>query len=442
MAFLMEWKKRGGAKEEATTTVAPRKVCDTPECINLSYQLLNWRDPSVDPCDDFYRNTCGRYPPGSDPTVTRISDLLSKNQTSASQIIIRKYYQKCEFLKIPENSKTDRSFEDLMSAIRKIGPWPMVDWDESMLDEIRTALKNRGIDTSGDSEFLNDPKFKKIISKILKIEGMDEEVKGNLTERRMDLLILKFIFETTRFLPVDREEWERMDCGKIILQLFPNSVQILTDYQNDPENQKILSEIFEKSRGSLLKFINGSRGIDKGEKIRKLKEMRIRYPEITEETDFEQFTVSPDDSWYTMTSRVLPTPQNPPIFYNSTENTLLISPGLSDSSPGLQNYIKLGYLMSKTMANALGIKKNCSETILGSEGLGAEATRISMAEQPLIPGFQDHPDKLFFYILAANLCSEPAKQVNELFSSMKSFSDTFNCPGGSKMNRNNNCEYL
>ncbi|KAF7989467.1 hypothetical protein HCN44_008141 [Aphidius gifuensis] len=36
-------------------------TCQTPVCHNVASRLLHDMDPNVNPCDDFYKFTCGRY---------------------------------------------------------------------------------------------------------------------------------------------------------------------------------------------------------------------------------------------------------------------------------------------------------------------------------------------------------------------------------------------
>ncbi|KAF1758902.1 hypothetical protein GCK72_015362 [Caenorhabditis remanei] len=41
--------------------VRHKGVCKSPECITLAHQLHNWRDVSVDPCENFFKAACGKY---------------------------------------------------------------------------------------------------------------------------------------------------------------------------------------------------------------------------------------------------------------------------------------------------------------------------------------------------------------------------------------------
>ncbi|KAI4487997.1 hypothetical protein M0804_004845 [Polistes exclamans] len=38
------------------------KLCDSEDCVRIAASLKESMDPSVDPCDDFYKYTCGRWP--------------------------------------------------------------------------------------------------------------------------------------------------------------------------------------------------------------------------------------------------------------------------------------------------------------------------------------------------------------------------------------------
>ncbi|EGT56202.1 hypothetical protein CAEBREN_28718 [Caenorhabditis brenneri] len=59
------------------TPIKPRNVCESPECITLAHQLHNFRDPTVDPCQDFYQFSCGNY---IQHTVVEEPVMIKKNE--------------------------------------------------------------------------------------------------------------------------------------------------------------------------------------------------------------------------------------------------------------------------------------------------------------------------------------------------------------------------
>lgn len=155
----------------------PRKMCDSPECITLSYQLLNWRDPNIDPCDDFYKSTCGRYIKHSDTrgsrivekdaiTLRLISEFLHKNEPteSKSEKTMKLYYQKC--LELSEKEKDEFKeiqknwYKELFEDIGKIGFWPSAQksWNESKFDlnEFLSNMAKMHIRDFGIFEFETD----------------------------------------------------------------------------------------------------------------------------------------------------------------------------------------------------------------------------------------------------------------------------------------------
>ena len=48
-------------KNGARSSLKNHNICLSKECIDNSYQLLNNMDLDVDPCDDFYKFSCGNY---------------------------------------------------------------------------------------------------------------------------------------------------------------------------------------------------------------------------------------------------------------------------------------------------------------------------------------------------------------------------------------------
>uniref|UniRef100_A0A1I7UKP3 Neprilysin n=1 Tax=Caenorhabditis tropicalis TaxID=1561998 RepID=A0A1I7UKP3_9PELO len=144
-------------------TVPP--TCVTPECITLAHQLNNWQDKSVDPCQDFYKMSCGKYHEhtvvdGSrnvkkEKIVDRLmKDFMAKNESTSSptETALMTFYRKCLALKNPEvcsfcslcslcslkvyNENYDRTEKEVLADVESIGSWPLFqeNWDEKKFD--------------------------------------------------------------------------------------------------------------------------------------------------------------------------------------------------------------------------------------------------------------------------------------------------------------------
>eukprot|EP00081_Caenorhabditis_elegans_P015006 NP_494529.2 NEPrilysin metallopeptidase family [Caenorhabditis elegans] len=125
-------------------------ICDTPECVTLAHQLLNYRDISVDPCENFEKSACGKFRENSlNSNVHRskifiprmIKKFLRKNETSTSKSenTLRLLYRKCEqyatvvSVRVGDNDDHEEAYQLIFNKIQSIGSCPLLNgtWDAS-----------------------------------------------------------------------------------------------------------------------------------------------------------------------------------------------------------------------------------------------------------------------------------------------------------------------
>ncbi|CAL2046271.1 unnamed protein product [Caenorhabditis brenneri] len=154
--------------QNEVTSEKPRPICKSPECIHLAHKLHNYRDPTVDPCQDFYKAACGKY--NEHTTVMGVEmdkrksilaklirDFVARNETSdsKSENSLKTFFAICKQHRNPKNEITrdQNDLKDLFQAVQTIGAWPTVteNWSESEFDlsDMMANVANLGSDRLG-----------------------------------------------------------------------------------------------------------------------------------------------------------------------------------------------------------------------------------------------------------------------------------------------------
>ncbi|PIC48111.1 hypothetical protein B9Z55_007214 [Caenorhabditis nigoni] len=97
LIVVLTLEKFGEDKEEV-------EVCETKECIMLADHLHNWKDDSVDPCQDFFKYSCGKY---NEHNVIEGPQMTKK--TRITEKLIKEFLKKNE----SSNSKTENAMKHL-----------------------------------------------------------------------------------------------------------------------------------------------------------------------------------------------------------------------------------------------------------------------------------------------------------------------------------------
>ncbi|PIC29396.1 hypothetical protein B9Z55_020983 [Caenorhabditis nigoni] len=130
--------------------VKHKGVCKSPECITLAHQLHNWRDVSVDPCQNFFKAVCGKYNEHSlyknanllrntEIVANLIKEYLHKDLSSSSKSenAMKFFFDRCETTKrMNLTLVTLNEKREILKLIKQVGSWPMLNksWNESEFD--------------------------------------------------------------------------------------------------------------------------------------------------------------------------------------------------------------------------------------------------------------------------------------------------------------------
>ncbi|XP_043465937.1 neprilysin-2-like isoform X2 [Leptopilina heterotoma] len=174
-----------------TESVAPKKksdYCLTPECIHTASNILRNIDTNVDPCEDFYEFSCGRY--FKKPVALDINNFIVNNIQSIRTKILHSMKDILEEKTLPTEPRYARlikiTYQNCINAINKqeenltlnsdflnqIGDWASLkgdSWEDvSSHWEDFESLVNDYLSLIGDSNYLEE--FNLLINQISKSE--------------------------------------------------------------------------------------------------------------------------------------------------------------------------------------------------------------------------------------------------------------------------------
>lgn len=142
------------------TTPSPIRIkksvpCMTPNCIKSASQIIDFIDPSINPCDNFYEFVCGNFlkKPKLANELTPLSTLEAVTLQQLNSLITdpingtlpkswqlqRKYYKLCMNTSAIEESGS----ETFLEMLKYLGDWPLLHgrfWDERKFDWLSSMV--------------------------------------------------------------------------------------------------------------------------------------------------------------------------------------------------------------------------------------------------------------------------------------------------------------
>lgn len=129
--------------------------CNTKECVKLSATIMNYINPKINPCDDFYNFTCGNFIT-SEHHSTPFQELQKTSEKLINHIISeklegplpqplilqRKFYKKCLNLTEIEEDNDNT----LINLLQKLDLWPILYgglWDETKFNWFSATARSR-----------------------------------------------------------------------------------------------------------------------------------------------------------------------------------------------------------------------------------------------------------------------------------------------------------
>ncbi|XP_046660728.1 neprilysin-2-like [Homalodisca vitripennis] len=146
-----------------------RSVCVTDGCIRTAQRILDHMDPSVRPCDDFYRFACGKFlrtaviqdDKVENGVFVQVDDALSKllknmllENSSPTEPHPYKSMKQLFSICLDEKKINDRGVSHAVSRLQAAGGWPVLgNWSEIGWNFQDTEIKLRNLLIGGGSLF-------------------------------------------------------------------------------------------------------------------------------------------------------------------------------------------------------------------------------------------------------------------------------------------------
>ncbi|XP_046983748.1 neprilysin-2-like [Schistocerca americana] len=211
--------------ESQSGTQSLQDLCLTPGCVHAASEVLDYLDPSVDPCEDFYRYACGNYLLTTDipddkssvSTFSAIEDQLHEKLRTAveeeepgaalprSLQLVHELYSACMNKTLIES----RGLAPLQRVLKEeLGGWPVVEgdsWDEAGFDWLRSIHRFRRAGHSTDyflkfsvgTDYRNSTRRSIILdqaslglSREFLVKGPSDKLVGAYYQYQVDLAVL------------------------------------------------------------------------------------------------------------------------------------------------------------------------------------------------------------------------------------------------------------
>ncbi|KAK0094533.1 hypothetical protein PV326_010653, partial [Microctonus aethiopoides] len=131
-------------------------MCITPTCLQAAADILENMDPSVNPCDNFFKFTCGQFLNSTFPIpdkkmaslrsdmdediVTRLGGLLNSSISENDIELFRQtkqLYRQC----LDRKTISEQQDKNILDILNKFGGWPVVmgdTWNSTDIDWTNT----------------------------------------------------------------------------------------------------------------------------------------------------------------------------------------------------------------------------------------------------------------------------------------------------------------
>ncbi|XP_070498436.1 neprilysin-2-like [Chironomus tepperi] len=247
-------------KNELQVCIDAGKVCLSPGCIHAASNMLQRMDKGVNPCDDFYKFSCGQFVENTiipdDKVFVNTFNIVGDKLQEQLRIIIsssiedneiepfkmvKKLYLAC----MDESQIDDRGLMPLIDIQEKIGGWPMVigdKWDKSewIWQCAVKALRQLGFSTDYLIDFSVDTDLRNSTRRIINIDqtdfGLDIEYLRKGINDSIVQAYLNYQIDIAVLFGADRERAEKEAMDVVQFEIELANISLTNDKRRDADS--------------------------------------------------------------------------------------------------------------------------------------------------------------------------------------------------------------